>query len=72
MRRSFLALCYWCFGDALLTVTSSDKSDTFSKVDVGTLATWRAAGISTRQLHSLVSSGQLVKVRHGAYAPGAC
>jgi predicted transcriptional regulator of viral defense system len=37
-------------------------------VDVGTLATWRAAGISTRQLRSLVSSGQLVKVRHGAYA----
>ena len=49
-------------------MTSRDVADTLSKVDVGTLATWRAAGISTRQLHSLVSSGQLVKVRHGAYA----
>ena len=49
-------------------MTSRDVADTLSKVDVGTLATWRAAGISTRQLHSLVSSGQLVKVRRGAYA----
>jgi predicted transcriptional regulator of viral defense system len=49
-------------------MTSRDVADTLSKVDVGTLATWRAAGISTRQLHSLVSSGQLVRVRHGAYA----
>lgn len=49
-------------------MTSRDVADTLSKVDVGTVATWRAAGISTRQLHSLVSSGQLVKVRHGAYA----
>ena len=49
-------------------MTSRDVADTLSKVDVGTLATWRAAGISTRQLYSLVSSGQLVKVRHGAYA----
>lgn len=49
-------------------MTSRDVADTLSKVDVGTLATWRAAGISTRQLHPLVSSGQLVKVRHGAYA----
>jgi Transcriptional regulator, AbiEi antitoxin len=49
-------------------VTPRDFTDTLSKVDVGTPAIWRAAGISTRQLHSLVSSGQLVKVRHGAYA----
>ena len=49
-------------------MTFRDDADTLSKVDVGTLATWRAAGISTRQLHSLVSSGQLVRVRHGAYA----
>jgi predicted transcriptional regulator of viral defense system len=49
-------------------MTSSDASHTLSKIDVGTLATWRAAGLSKRRLYSLVSSGQLVKIRHGAYA----
>ena len=49
-------------------MTSRDFADTLSKLDVGTLATWRAAGISPRQLRSLVSSGQLVRVRQGAYA----
>jgi len=32
------------------------------------VADWRAAGLSARRLRSLVSSGQLVKIRHGAYA----
>jgi len=49
-------------------MTSRDVPDALSKVDIGTLATWRAAGISVRQLRTLVSSGQLVRVRHGAYA----
>ena len=49
-------------------MTSRDVSDTLSKIDVGTLATWQAAGISKRRLYGLVESGQLVKVRHGAYA----
>jgi predicted transcriptional regulator of viral defense system len=35
---------------------------------VGSAADWRAAGLSTRRLRSLVSSGRLVKIRHGAYA----
>ena len=48
-------------------MTSRDLADTLSKIDIGTLATWRAAGISTQQLRSLVNAGQLVKVRHGAY-----
>ena len=52
-------------------MTSGDKSDTLSKLDVGTLATWRTAGISRRQLYTLVNSGQLVKIRHGVYATGS-
>jgi predicted transcriptional regulator of viral defense system len=49
-------------------VTSSDVSNALSKIDVGTLATWRAAGLSKRQLYTLVDSGQLVRIRHGAFA----
>jgi predicted transcriptional regulator of viral defense system len=48
-------------------VTFSDVSNALSKVDVGTLATWRAAGLSKSQLYALVDSGQIVKIRHGAY-----
>lgn len=51
-----------------VNMTSGDTSDTLSNIDIGTLATWRAAGLSKRRLYSLVSSGQLVKIRHGAYA----
>lgn len=49
-------------------MTSSDAANTLSKLDVGTLATWQAAGLTKRQLYTLVESGQLVKIRHGAYA----
>ena len=49
-------------------MTSRDTANTLSKLDVGTLATWRAAGLTKRQLYTLVESGQLVKIRHGAYA----
>jgi hypothetical protein len=49
-------------------MTLRDFIDTLSKLDVGTLATWQAAGLTKRQLYALVESGQLVKIRHGAYA----
>ena len=49
-------------------MTLRDFTDTLSKLDVGTLATWQAAGLTKRQLYTLVESGQLVKIRHGAYA----
>jgi hypothetical protein len=49
-------------------VTSGDIANTLSKIDIGTLAAWRAAGLSKRQLYALVDSGQIVKIRHGAYA----
>jgi predicted transcriptional regulator of viral defense system len=53
---------------ASLTVAERDAADALSKMVVGSAADWRAAGVSTRRLRSLVSSGQLVKIRHGAYA----
>lgn len=49
-------------------MTDGDYSDTLRKMDVGTTARWRAAGLSERQLYSLTKSGQLVKIRHGVYA----
>ena len=53
---------------ASLTVAERDTTDALSKMVVGSAADWRAAGVSPRRLRSLVSSGQLVKIRHGAYA----
>jgi hypothetical protein len=52
-------------------MTSRDALSTLSKLDVGTLATWQAAGLTKRQLYTLVESGQLVRIRHGAYATGS-
>jgi very-short-patch-repair endonuclease len=52
-------------------VTESDRLITISKIDVGTLAQWRAAGVSDARLTALVRSGQLVRLRHGVYATGA-
>jgi Transcriptional regulator, AbiEi antitoxin/Protein of unknown function (DUF559) len=49
-------------------VTDRDFSDALRKIDVGTTARWRAAGLSARQLYSLAKSGQLVKIRRGVYA----
>ena len=49
-------------------MTDRDFSDTLRKMDIGTTARWRAAGLSARQLHSLTESGHLVKIRHGVYA----
>ena len=45
-----------------------DLKDALSNRVVGSVADWRGAGLSARGLRSLVSSGQLVKIRHGAYA----
>ena len=53
---------------ASLTVAERNAADALGKMIVGSAADWRAAGLSARRLRSLVSSGQLVKIRHGAYA----
>jgi len=42
--------------------------DALSKLDVGTTATWRAAGLSEKQLAALVRAGDLRRIRFGAYA----
>lgn len=49
-------------------VTESLYVDALSKVDVGTVATWRAAGLSRAQLTKLVRAGQLAQLRYGTYA----
>jgi predicted transcriptional regulator of viral defense system len=49
-------------------VTKSTHPDALSKLDVGTAATWRAAGLSDRQLKTLIRAGELVRIRHGSYA----
>ena len=53
---------------ALLTMAERNGADALSKIAVGSAADWRVAGLSERRLRSLVSSGQLVRIRHGAYA----
>src|SRR5262249_14058616 len=53
---------------ASLTVAERNAADALGKMIVGSAADWRAAGLSARRLRSLVSSGQLVKIRRGAYA----
>jgi predicted transcriptional regulator of viral defense system len=49
-------------------VTDRDLLHTLSKMDIGTTARWRAAGLSARQLYSLINSAELVKIRYGVYA----
>ncbi len=44
------------------------RPDALSKIDIGTTATWRAAGLTKARLTSLVQAGELVRVRHGVYA----
>ncbi len=39
-----------------------------SNIVVGNVGEWRAAGLSARRLRGLVRSGDLVRIRHGAYA----
>src|ERR1700739_2515696 len=45
-----------------------NHSDALGKLDVGTLAMWQAAGVTKRQLYTPREPGELVKIRHGAYA----
>lgn len=52
-------------------MTESAISDALRKIRVGSTAEWRAAGLTERQIRALVRSGQLAKVRHGAYATAA-
>jgi predicted transcriptional regulator of viral defense system len=49
-------------------VTEGNRSDAVGKVVVGNVAQWRAAGVSPRRLRGLVSAGELVRIRRGAYA----
>lgn len=49
-------------------VTVRAHLDTLSKINVGTAATWRAAGLTRSQLAALVRAGELVKIRYGTYA----
>ena len=49
-------------------VTQRDISDTFRRPLVGTVAKWRAAGLTVSQMRSLIRSGDLVRMRHGVYA----
>jgi hypothetical protein len=49
-------------------VTKRIPVSALSKMDVGTAATWRAAGLSETGLIALVRAGELVKVRYGVYA----
>ncbi len=49
-------------------VTYSNGLDTICKPLVRTTAKWRAAGLSARQMRSLLRSGDLIRMRHVVYA----
>jgi hypothetical protein len=44
------------------------EADSLHGIIVGSAADWHAAELSRKRLESLVGAGQLVRVRHGAYA----
>jgi G:T-mismatch repair DNA endonuclease (very short patch repair protein) len=44
------------------------EADRLHGIIVGSADDWHKAGVSRRRLESLVGAGQLVRVRHGAYA----
>lgn len=50
-------------------MTKRDEVSALSKISLGTTADWKAAGLSRSRLYSLIESGELVRVRHGVYAP---
>jgi hypothetical protein len=52
-------------------VTESSVSEAFSNLLVGGAADWRRAGISQQRLRALIATGQLVRIRRGAYATRA-
>ncbi len=43
------------------------QADALSKIDIGTTATWRAAGVTRARLTRLVQTGELVRIRHSVY-----
>src|SRR5580698_10321694 len=49
-------------------MTESSAPEAFGKLLVGGAADWRGAGISQGRLRALIASGQLVRIRRGAYA----
>jgi predicted transcriptional regulator of viral defense system len=49
-------------------VAERNEDDAWSKVTVGRVADWRAAGVSAKRLRMLTKSGELVRIRRGAYA----
>ena len=49
-------------------VAKCNEKNTLSDIDVGRVADWRAAGLSAKRLRVLARSGELVRIRHGAYA----
>lgn len=57
-------------GDDEVMVTERNSLLTESELDVGTVAQWRAAGVSDARLSALVRTGQLVRLHHGVYATG--
>lgn len=50
------------------SVAERNGSDALSKIPVGRVADWRAAGLSAKRLRMLTKSGELIRIRHGAYA----
>lgn len=52
-------------------MTEGGEPSTRRRLDVGSRADWLATGLSVRQFHSRVVSGELVRLRHGAYATGS-
>lgn len=49
-------------------MAESSRPNAISDMFVGNVAEWRAAGLSARRLRGLVGSGDLVRIRYGAYA----
>ena len=52
-------------------MTESSVPEAFGKLVVGGAADWRRAGISQGRLRALIATGQLVRIRRGAYATRA-
>jgi very-short-patch-repair endonuclease len=49
-------------------VTRRILPDAFSRLGIGTVAHWKAAGLTERQLRTLISQGSLIQIRHRVYA----
>jgi very-short-patch-repair endonuclease/predicted transcriptional regulator of viral defense system len=52
-------------------VTRRSPSDALRRLRVGTVAQWQAAGLTERQLRTLVTQDALVRIRHRVYATAA-